>query len=675
MEPRAGRGGIPAGHREHDVRPGRPSAMWLRICQNRQTAYSMSDAPPWSPDSTNQSSAARTLSWSSLDAIEPGGPVEGARTLAARGLHEGQVRACVAVPQLGELAGAVHAVQRVLPDRLEHREARVAVVVHLDPDEALLGEALEPGKDVERCRVPWERAQGLGRLQVAAAREDPQPREQAAILVVEQVVAPVDRAAQRPLPLREVRGRRRRGGRAGPRAARAIAAGESSAHAGRRELDRERQPVEAAHDLGDVRRVVVGEREVRPDGPRPLDEQLDGLGSRRSSSHGPRRPSAASARRRDRELLLAGHPERRAAGREDRDVRRRAQDLADDGCTGRPPARSCRARAARCDRAGARRCGSSGVPGRRRGRPAIRRSRTRRGPGRGPPRAATNHAPSGNAVRAVRGQREREPRLARSRRGRSGSAAASRRAASPRLASSRPAPRTSVSCAGRLFGTASSERSGGKSRWRSGRVHLEDALRAGEVLETVLAEVAERDARARVAREHRGLPRTRRPGRRGPCPRRGPPGAPRSPGSRRPRPGPRRCGGPCAPAAARAATSCRGQRALGGDGGPDRRRPRTRRRRSGRRPRCRTRRPPSARTAPQHELAPAVASSVAVREVAHRGDALRGALDVGEQERDGPGRQRLTRRAARRDAGCGGIVGLGGRHGVLAGCLRSGGRS
>ena len=58
-------------------------------------------------------------------------------------------------------------------------------------------------------------ADGLGRLERAAAREHGQAREQPPLLGVEQVVAPVDRAAQRPLALRQVAPARRPAGPAG----------------------------------------------------------------------------------------------------------------------------------------------------------------------------------------------------------------------------------------------------------------------------------------------------------------------------------------------------------------------------------------------------------------------------------------------------------------------------
>ena len=56
----------------------------------------------------------------------------------------------VAVAQGARLAALLELVQRVLADRLEHREPDVAVEVVADPDEALLREPLEAADDVER---------------------------------------------------------------------------------------------------------------------------------------------------------------------------------------------------------------------------------------------------------------------------------------------------------------------------------------------------------------------------------------------------------------------------------------------------------------------------------------------------------------------------------------------
>ena len=118
-------------------------------------------------------------------------------------------------------------------------------------------------------------ADRLGGLEVAAAGEDRQPIEQPPAAVVEQVVAPGDRAAQRLLAGRQV-------ARAGGQDVELLLEpGED--RLGRQELDprggeldRERHAVQAGADRGDRRGVLVGDREAGPDRDGPLDEQPDG---------------------------------------------------------------------------------------------------------------------------------------------------------------------------------------------------------------------------------------------------------------------------------------------------------------------------------------------------------------------------------------------------------------
>ena len=80
----------------------------------------------------------------------------------------------------------------VFADGLEHEEA--AVVPRLQ--EALVDERVE-GVEVGA-------ADGLRTRRSEAAREDTQPGEVSLVVLVEQLVAPLDGRAQRPLPLVEV---------------------------------------------------------------------------------------------------------------------------------------------------------------------------------------------------------------------------------------------------------------------------------------------------------------------------------------------------------------------------------------------------------------------------------------------------------------------------------------
>ena len=136
--------------------------------------------------------------------------------------------------------------------------------------------------------------------------EDRQALEHPLLGGLEERVAPVDRGPERLLALGDVA---RRAAEELEAAAQAIAQrlGREQAEASRGELDGEREPVEPAADLDDRRRVVVGDREVGPDGARPVDEQLDRLDPRhlrgRQAVAGLRR----QAERRDRvDVLDAG---------------------------------------------------------------------------------------------------------------------------------------------------------------------------------------------------------------------------------------------------------------------------------------------------------------------------------------------------------------------------------
>src|SRR5207302_8068535 len=100
-----------------------------------------------------------------------------------------------------------------------------------------------------------------------------QPREQALLAGVEQIVAPVDRRAQRLLALGRVADAAGQQREAAPEAAEDLGRPEHL-HARRRELDRKRQPVEPDADLADRGFVLVRGIEVATDAGRPLEEEL-----------------------------------------------------------------------------------------------------------------------------------------------------------------------------------------------------------------------------------------------------------------------------------------------------------------------------------------------------------------------------------------------------------------
>ena len=142
------------------------------------------------------------------------------------------------------------------------------------------------------------------------------------MIVVEQLVAPLDRCPQRPLPgvpwraggeQREpiVEPREDRGDREHP--------GASSG-----ELDRQREAVEHPAHRRDLLGIGGVDREVPAHGPGPLGEQLHGLAGAEVVHRGARR---WQAERRHGPQHLAGDAERLAAGREDADGRAHAQQV------------------------------------------------------------------------------------------------------------------------------------------------------------------------------------------------------------------------------------------------------------------------------------------------------------------------------------------------------------
>ena len=137
--------------------------------------------------------------------------------------------------------------------------------------------------------------------EVRAAGEHREPVQRLAFGVVEQVVGPVDRVAQRLVPLQ------RRAAAPGEQLEALIEPrdqilGGQRPHARRGQLDRERDPVEATTELRDRARVAIGEREVALRVLRAIHEQPHRV---RSREHLERRVRAGEAERRDRDDLLA----------------------------------------------------------------------------------------------------------------------------------------------------------------------------------------------------------------------------------------------------------------------------------------------------------------------------------------------------------------------------------
>jgi hypothetical protein len=221
---------------------------------------------------------------------------------------------------VGHLGLFLEPLRGVRPDRLEHHQARLAVVAVSTPDQALVEERgdaverIEVGSDVTGQRG----GDRLDRLGQGRGKEG-EEHEEALLAGLEEVVAPLDRRPERLLALGQV---------AGPAAeelqavseAVAESLGREEVQARRGQLDGQRQAIETPADLEHRGGVVVGQAEVGSHGPGPFDEELDrlegtqGLGRDRTG----RRSAATWA---DQEEALAADPERLAAGDEKLEVR------------------------------------------------------------------------------------------------------------------------------------------------------------------------------------------------------------------------------------------------------------------------------------------------------------------------------------------------------------------
>ncbi len=241
-------------------------------------------------------------------ALQPldGGELAGAAQQRVGGAGEFAVVRLVRAPGLRALSGLVEPFAGVLGDGLQEPVAHLAVARGSGHDQRLVDEGAE--------RLQGGRpADGLGGGEVAAAREDRQPPQHLAFVLVEQLPGPVDDGPQRLLAGQD-------GAAAGGEQAEAVVEpvgdlprGEH-AQAGGGEFDGEGQTVEAPADLGAPLRVVL-DLEPRPRGGSPVGEQpqRDRLGQ---WVHGAQQ--------------LPGYAEGFAAGGHDRQPRAALQQLLDE---------------------------------------------------------------------------------------------------------------------------------------------------------------------------------------------------------------------------------------------------------------------------------------------------------------------------------------------------------
>ena len=136
-----------------------------------------------------------------LEPLEPGALL-GPAQVRLRLLGESEVVSRLRAADCRLLAPGREAVGAVLLDRLKHPEARLATC--LEPEQHAL---VDQGRDrLEEVRVDPAGSVHNGRRRVERATPDEhrQQPEQPLLVLGEQVVAPRDRVAQRPLPLGQI---------------------------------------------------------------------------------------------------------------------------------------------------------------------------------------------------------------------------------------------------------------------------------------------------------------------------------------------------------------------------------------------------------------------------------------------------------------------------------------
>ena len=229
--------------------------------------------------------------------------------------------------------------ERVLADRLEHPEPRLAVGRLALADEAVVDERGDPVEHLAELEPERLSGDGLGRLERAAADEDAEAREERL-------------AARRRAGCSSTRSRRGASRAAAPPPVRNESRFSSrrvedllrrqQLHARRGELDRERDALEPAADLRDGLEVVVGRARS--------SASTSCARSTKSCTAGESAPPSPATRHRERRhrvLALAADAERRAARGEHLEARRAPRAArAISGAAAEHAARSCRARAA-----------------------------------------------------------------------------------------------------------------------------------------------------------------------------------------------------------------------------------------------------------------------------------------------------------------------------------------
>src|SRR5438477_1348401 len=229
-----------------------------------------------------------------------------------RFLGEGQVGDGVPLRDLLALATLRELFERELADRHQHAEARLASDFRL-AHQALLDERAQDLEDVAP-ELASGTADRFDLRKHSTGDEDTEPREESTLGYLEQIPAPLDRAAKRPLAFGEIPGGRGKYVQPLPQL-RQHRLRREDLHASRRELDRERKAVQPVDDLGDGRGVLRSDAEVGPHRHRALHKEPDGVGLREDLERW-KAIGVWEIQRRHRKLLLAGDAKRRPARRD-----------------------------------------------------------------------------------------------------------------------------------------------------------------------------------------------------------------------------------------------------------------------------------------------------------------------------------------------------------------------
>src|SRR5215210_4279812 len=136
-----------------------------------------------------------------LQTIQPD-PLRRAPQLGLGTLRDRQIMPGMAPSYARPLTTLFQPFERILADRLEHAEPRLAVGVFASSNQALGGERFQAiqNVDAETARI----TDGLGGPHRPPAHEDREATEQAAFALVQEVVTPGDGVAERLLAGRQV---------------------------------------------------------------------------------------------------------------------------------------------------------------------------------------------------------------------------------------------------------------------------------------------------------------------------------------------------------------------------------------------------------------------------------------------------------------------------------------